>query len=146
MSSINMWWWWRHSLVAGAATTLFLTSACGGSAPASQQASSGPCRTMPASDVPPLQKALTERDHGTYCASVGVTILVVLKARDFGPATSWSTPTIDGPSGGVSGIAPPLTALRGSTIAAMSLSAPGTYTFRSATPDHESWQAVVTVS
>lgn len=144
MADINQWWW-RHALVAGATTALLLTSGCGTSPTTAGAKTSGPCTALPVSDVPPLQKALTETDRGTYCARRGVTILIVLKGKDFSATTAWATPSIDGPNGGVSSIAPPLTALRGTTIAAVRLNAPGAYTFSSTTPDHESWQAVVSV-
>lgn len=138
--------WWRRARVAGATTALFLAAGCGGSSATPGPPSSGPCSLLPASDVPPMQRALTERNHGTYCASRGVTILIVLKGRDFTAANAWSSPDVTGPDNGVSVIAPPLTSLRGTTVAAVALTAAGQYTFRSTTPAHDSWQAVVNVS
>jgi hypothetical protein len=137
----------RRALVAGAfGTALFLTSACGTNHAGPATSSSAPCHPLPDSQVPPLQKALTEQSTGTYCAPAGVTLLVVLKAHDFTPARAWAEPDITGPDGGVKLLTAPLTTLRGTTVAAVSLTIPGPYTFTSATPDHEAWQATVQVN
>lgn len=136
----------RRALVAGAfGTALLLTSACATTAASPHASSSGSCQTLPDSQVPPLQKLLTEQSTGTYCARAGVTILIVLKAHDLTPATAWAEPDITGPDGGVTMLAAPLTTLRGTTVAAVSLTIPGPYTFTSTTPDHASWQATVVV-
>lgn len=136
----------RRALLAGAfGTALLLTSACGTTTAGPGATDSGPCKTLPDSAVPPLQKALTEQSTGTFCAAAGVTILIVLKAHDFTAARAWAQPDITGPDGGVKLLSAPLTTLRGTTVAAVSLTSPGPYTFTSATPDHESWQANVQV-
>lgn len=144
MSCINHRWW-RRALVAGATTALFLTTSCGTNAARPSATSSSACRALLDSQVPPLQKALTEQSTGTYCAHTGVTILVVLKAHDLTPARAWAGPDITGPDGGVTMLTAPLTSLRGTTVAAVSLTIPGPYTFTSTTPDHESWQTTVQV-
>jgi len=153
MSSLHHGWW-RRALSAGATIAVLMgVGGCGhstsgpASGPASGSASgpATPCTPLPASDVPPIKKALTERDHGTYCATPGTTILVVLKAPDLKPGDGWAQPTVDGPAGGAHAVAPPLTPLRGTTVAAVELSAPGNYTFSSSAAS-ATWRAVVEVS
>ena len=147
MSCINRRSQTRRALVAGAfGTALFLTSACGSTASSPSAPSSSSCQALSDSQVPPLQKALTEQSTGTYCAHPGVTILVVLKAHDLTAARAWAEPDITGPDGGVTLLTAPLTTLRGTTVAAVSLTIPGPYTFTSTTPSHESWQATVEVN
>lgn len=133
--------WWRSAIAAGATTAFILaTSAgCGQATPASSR-----CAVLPASDVPPMQKALTEHDTGSYCATAGTTILIVLKAKDFTAASAWAPPSITGPTGGTRWLTAPLTALRGTTVAAVALTAAGTYRV-SSTAGTSSWQATVRV-
>lgn len=143
--------WWRRALLAGA-TTAVLTSmaACGASPDATSGASAtgspGPCKALADSAVPPMQKALTQSDTGTFCATVGTSILVVLKASAFDAAHAWAEPSVTGPDGGVHQVTVPLTALRGTTVAGFQITAPGSYTFASSTGTHEQWHAVVEVA
>ena len=91
-----------------------------------------------------MQKALTQDDKGTYCASPGTTILIVLKAKDFAPDSAWAPPSVTGPSGGTRWLGVPLTALRGTTVAALALTVPGTYRLTSVAGTHI-WQAAIRV-
>ena len=137
--------WWRSAVLAGATTSLLLTTAaCGHSSPTPASSSAG-CSSLPASDVPPMQKALTQSDTGRYCAASGTTILIVLKAKDFSPSSAWAEPSWAGPSGGARWLSAPLTPLRGTTVAAIELTAPGTYRLTSSAGS-ATWLATVTVS
>ena len=128
-------------MTAGATTAFVLatTVACG-------QATTAPghCSSLPASDVPPMQKALTEQNTGTYCEPVGTTILIVLKAKDFTAADAWAPPSVTGPTGGARWLSPPLTALRGTTVAAVALTTAGTYQV-SSTAGSGSWRATIKI-
>ena len=140
--------WWRRALVAGATTAVVLSlSSCGTASPSTSGApptsSHGPCRPLPDSTVPAMQKALSQTDTGTYCATPGTAILVVLKASDFQAAHAWDEPSVTGPDGGVHQVTVPLTTVRGTTVAGFQITAAGRYTFASETPSHQKWQAVV---
>ncbi|MGN6721756.1 MAG: hypothetical protein ACTHJM_04000 [Marmoricola sp.] len=132
--------WWRFAALAGATTSLLLTTGCGAQSPTTSR-----CAPLPASDVPPMQKALTQSDTGRYCATPGTTILIVLKAKDYSPSSTWAQPAWAGPDGGARWISPPLTPLRGSTVAAIALTAQGTYRLTS-NAGSATWLVTVTVS
>lgn len=143
--------WWRRALVAGATTAVLLPlTACGTTADTTSGApatgSARPCKRLPDSTVPATQKALTQADTGTYCATPGTTILVALKASDLDAAHAWGEPSVTGPDGGVHQVTVPLTAVRGTTVAGFKVTAPGSYTFASETGAHQKWQALVEVS
>ena len=91
-----------------------------------------------------MQKALTAHDTGTYCAPAGTTILIVLKAKDFMAASAWAQPSITGPTGGTRWLSAPLTALRGTTVAAVALTVAGTYDVTSSSGT-STWRATVRV-
>lgn len=142
--------WWRRALVAGATTAVLLSASACGTTHDSTSGTPGtdtslPCKALAESQVPPLQKALNETSHGTYCATPGTTILVVLKASSFDSRHAWDEPSVTGPAGGVHQLTVPLTTLRGTTVAGFQVTAPGSYRFASTTPAHERWQAVVEV-
>jgi hypothetical protein len=129
--------WWRPSVVVGAITILLALTACGSqSAPSAGSPSStgvsgssttAPCHPLPPSEVPGLDRAVTQAASGTYCGHVGVSVLVVLKAPSDSAAVRWTDPVITGPSHGAQALAAPLTALRGTTVAAVRLTKAGTY-------------------
>ena len=126
--------------MTGGATIALLLSlvGCGGSAPAAA------CKPMAASTVPPMQKLLTQADTGTYCASVGTSILIVLTAKDYSASTMWAQPSASGPTGGTHWLNPPMTGLRGTTVAAVEFGATGTYDLTS-TAGSTTWHATVEV-
>jgi hypothetical protein len=77
--------------------------------------------------VPGLDRAVTQAESGTYCEKAGVSLLVVLKAPSDSSAARWTDPAVTGPAHGAQALAAPLTALRGTTVAAIRLTKAGTY-------------------
>ena len=127
-------------MIGGATIALVLTLVgCGSSTRAAA------CSALPASTVPPMQKVITQADTGTYCASVGTPILIVLRAKDFSSGSAWAQPSAAGPSGGTHWLSPPMTALRGTTVAAVEFGAVGTYDLTS-TAGSARWHALVEVT
>lgn len=129
--------------MTGGATIALLASlvGCGGAS----TPSAARCTALPASTVPPMQKVITQRDTGTYCASPGTSILIVLKARDFSPGAAWAQPSASGPTGGTHWLSPPLTSLRGTTVAAVQFDTAGTYELTSTT-GATTWHATLEVA
>lgn len=128
-------------MTGGATIALLVTLlGCGASTPAAAR-----CVALPASTVPPLQKLITQSDTGTYCASPGTSILIVLKARDFSPAAAWAQPSATGPTGGTHWLSPPMTSLRGTTVGAVRFDLPGTYELVS-TAGTTRWHATIEVA
>ncbi|HEV7173589.1 hypothetical protein [Pedococcus sp.] len=147
--------WWRPSLVMGATAVILALTACG-SQPApsagspsptgmSSSTATGPCHPLPPSEVPGLDRAVTQAESGTYCGHVGVSVLVVLKAPSDSAASRWTEPVVSGPAQGAQTLAAPLTALRGTTVAAVRLTKAGTYRLTS-TSGHTGWSVSLRVS
>lgn len=138
----NMQRWWRPAMTGGATIALLLALVgCGGSTPAATVR----CTALAASTVPPMQKVITQSDTGTYCASPGTSILIVLKARDFSAASAWAQPSATGPTGGTHWLSPPMTSLRGTTVAAVQFDKTGTYQLTS-TAGATTWHATIEVA
>lgn len=145
--------WWRPSVVVGATAVLLALTACGSqSAPSagspsstgvSSSSTTAPCQPLPPSEVPGLDRAVTQAESGTYCGHVGVSVLVVLKAPS--AAARWTDPAITGPAHGAQALAAPLTALRGTTVAAIRLTKAGTYRLTSSS-GHTGWSVSLRVS
>lgn len=147
--------WWRPSAVVGATAVLLTLTACGTqTAPSARAPSStgvasssttAPCHPLPASEVPGLDRAVTQAESGTYCGHVGVSVLVVLKAPSDSAAARWTEPAVTGPAHGAQTLAAPLTALRGTTVAALRLTKAGTYRLTSSS-GHTGWSVSLRVS
>lgn len=139
--------WWRSTLVVGATTALLPLSGCstaGSSAQSTSPSTSTSCVDLPPSDVPALNGALTQADTGNYCAHPGTSVLVVLKAATPAPADRWSASAVAGPAGGATRVSAPLTALRGTTVAAYRFASAGSYQLTAVAPGR-SWHATITV-
>jgi hypothetical protein len=143
--------WWRATLAVGATTALLPLSGCSAASTSAQStspphASTRPstCVGLPPSDVPALNGALTQADTGNYCAHPGTSVLVVLKAATPAPADRWSASGVAGPAGGATRVSAPLTALRGTTVAAYRFARPGSYQL-TAVARGRSWHATITV-
>lgn len=145
--------WWRPAVLVGATTVMLAVAGCGAepsptAAPSSatgSTTSTAPCKPLPPSEVPGLDRAVTQAETGTYCAHIGVSVLVVLKAPSDSTSDRWTDPTISGPAHGAQAIAGPLTALRGTTVAALRISQAGTYRLTS-TSGHTAWSVSLRVS
>ena len=147
--------WWRPSVVVGATAVLLALTACGSqtapgaasptSTAVSSSSTTAPCHPLPPSEVPGLDRAVTQAESGTYCGHVGVSVLVVLKAPSDSAAARWTDPAITGPAHGAQALAAPLTALRGTTVAAIHLTKAGTYRLTSSS-GHTGWSVSLRVS
>lgn len=144
--------WWRPAVLVGATTVMLAVAGCGAQSspttapsPTSAPTPSAACQPLPPSDVPGLDRALTQAEKGTYCGHVGVSVLVVLKAPRGSWADRWTDPAVSGPTQGAQTLSAPLTALRGTTVAAVRLTRAGSYRLTS-TSGQTRWSASVRVS
>ncbi|MGN6161149.1 MAG: hypothetical protein ACTHOG_05530 [Marmoricola sp.] len=109
-----------------------------------QHPAAAACTALPASDVPPIAKALTQANTGSYCARPGTSVLITLKAATPDPGHAWALPQVTGPSGGSHWLSVPLTSVRGTTVAAIEVDSPGSYRL-SSSASGRTWQATLEV-